>query len=440
MPALLNKQRPPLFCPGCGHEQAVVALEKAFSLLGWQGHEIVIVSDIGCSGLFDTFFNTHAFHGLHGRALTYGVGLKMARPDLHVVVTMGDGGFGIGAAHFLSVCRRNIDMTLLVLNNFNFGMTGGQCSPTTPSEMNTGSGFLNSLEKPIDISRIAESAGAGYAVRLSVYERELPEKLADALRFEGFSVVDLQGVCSGRVARRNALTPGMIEAARDKPEPSRGMIPVNFRGEYGAQYQKAAARQQIAPPPIRVPKKFRSPVAGREEVLFLGGAGQRIVTAGEILCLAGMTAGLQVSCKTDYPVTVLRGHSVSEVVLSPDKIGFTGIESPSVIIALSQEGVERWRPFLENLSTTPFVIAAAGVSLPVSQAIRLEVDFRAMGIKSKDWALASLGIMVARKKCVTEKMLSSALAFRFEGDVLAAAQSLIKKGMGSVKPRQPGLF
>lgn len=432
MPSLLNEQRPPLFCPGCGHEQAVVALEKAFSLLGWQGHEIVIVSDIGCSGLFDTFFNTHAFHGLHGRALTYGVGLKMARPNLRVVVTMGDGGFGIGAAHFLSVCRRNIDMTLLVLNNFNFGMTGGQCSPTTPADMNTGSGFLNSLEKPIDISHISVSAGAGYAVRLSVYEKELPQKLADALRFEGFSVVDLQGICSGRIARRNVPTPGIMEAAHDKPEPSKGEIAVNSRSEYGTEYRKTAARQRIAPAPIRVPKKFRFLTAGREEVLLLGGAGQRIVTAGEILCLAGMTAGLQVSCKTDYPVTVLRGHSVSEVVLSPEKIGFTGIERPSIIIALSQEGVEMRRPLLENVSTTPFVILAAGVLLPIPQAIRVDVDFRAMGIKSKDWALASLGIMAARKKCMTEKMLDSALSFRFKGDILVAAQKLIKKGMGCI--------
>jgi 2-oxoglutarate ferredoxin oxidoreductase subunit beta len=100
--------------------------------MGLSRQQVVIVSDIGCSGLFDTFFNTHAFHGLHGRALTYATGLKMARPDLKVVVTMGDGGLGIGGAHLLSTCRRNIDLTLLVLNNFNYGMTGGQCSSTTP--------------------------------------------------------------------------------------------------------------------------------------------------------------------------------------------------------------------------------------------------------------------------------------------------------------------
>ena len=134
MTSLLNKNRPPVFCPGCAHETVTRALDKTFDSLQLQDRDIVIVSDIGCSGLFDTFFNTHAFHGLHGRALTYATGIKLACPDLTVIVTMGDGGLGIGGAHLLSTCRRNIDLTLLVLNNFNYGMTGGQFSSTTPPE------------------------------------------------------------------------------------------------------------------------------------------------------------------------------------------------------------------------------------------------------------------------------------------------------------------
>jgi pyruvate/2-oxoacid:ferredoxin oxidoreductase beta subunit len=134
MDSLINTSRPPVFCPGCTHERIVHALDKAISLMGLAGNQIAIVSDIGCSGLFDTFFNTHAMHGLHGRALTYATGLKMARPELTVVVTMGDGGLGIGGAHLLAACRRNLNLTLLVLNNFNFGMTGGQCSATTPAD------------------------------------------------------------------------------------------------------------------------------------------------------------------------------------------------------------------------------------------------------------------------------------------------------------------
>ncbi len=165
MASLLNPSRPPAFCPGCSHEQSLHALDRALLDLGLHAHEIAMVSDIGCSGLFDTFFKTHALHGLHGRALTYAAGIKLARPELAVVVTMGDGGVGIGGAHFLAACRRNLNLTLLVLNNFNFGMTGGQFSCTTPSQASVASGFLNTLESPMDICRVAAAAGAPFVAR-----------------------------------------------------------------------------------------------------------------------------------------------------------------------------------------------------------------------------------------------------------------------------------
>jgi len=160
MDSLLNRNRPPVFCPGCSHDRVLHALDQALKGMGYAGEDVAIVSDIGCSGLFDTFFNTHALHGLHGRALTYATGIKMARPELKVIVTMGDGGLGIGGAHVLSTCRRNIDLTLLILNNFNYGMTGGQYSSTTPQDAVVGSGFLNKLEKPVDICLLAGAAGA----------------------------------------------------------------------------------------------------------------------------------------------------------------------------------------------------------------------------------------------------------------------------------------
>ena len=185
MSSLLNTGRPPIFCPGCSHERITRALDRAFQNMGLSGEQIVIVTDIGCSGLFDTFFHTHAFHGLHGRALTYAAGLKMARPELNVIVTMGDGGLGIGGAHILSACRRNLDLTLLILNNFNFGMTGGQFSVTTPSEAQVGSGFLNRLESPMDVCRVVSSAGAAYVRRCSSYAKDLAEEIENAVRFEG---------------------------------------------------------------------------------------------------------------------------------------------------------------------------------------------------------------------------------------------------------------
>ncbi|MBT8345261.1 MAG: 2-oxoglutarate synthase, partial [Desulfofustis sp.] len=193
MTSLLNPDRPPFFCPGCSHESVVKALDKSFQHLGLSGDRIAIVTDIGCSGLFDTFFNTHALHGLHGRALTYATGLKLACPELTVVVIMGDGGLGIGGAHVLSSCRRNLDLCLLVLNNFNYGMTGGQCSFTTPAEASTSSGFLGQLEAPLDICAVAEAAGASWIDRLPATSSDLPEKIFQAISYDGFSLMDITG-------------------------------------------------------------------------------------------------------------------------------------------------------------------------------------------------------------------------------------------------------
>jgi len=427
MDSLLNTERPPVFCPGCAHDKVVDALDKTFQTMGLTGDQVVIVSDIGCSGLFDTFFNTHAFHGLHGRALTYAIGLKMARPELNVIVTMGDGGLGIGGAHVLSTCRRNIDLTLLVLNNFNYGMTGGQCSSTTPQDARVGSGFLNRLEKPIDLCLVAGAAGAGFVSRASAYAADLPENLEKAIRFNGFSIVDIWGVCPGRYTRRNKLTPQMIDESLAKLPPLDDLVASNAREEYGSHYRQEASRLTPALPPIRIEAEHTPPVNGRQEVVILGSAGQRIVTAGELLCLAGATAGLHASQKNDYPITVLRGHSISEVIVSDDEVGYTGIAQPSVVIALAPEGVAKRKKMLAGLSEDTLVIKAEDVDLPPCRAVIVEADFKAKKIKSQDRALAALALMAAQDNVLTMGMLKSALALRFKAAVLEMAMGVVER-------------
>jgi pyruvate/2-oxoacid:ferredoxin oxidoreductase beta subunit/Pyruvate/2-oxoacid:ferredoxin oxidoreductase gamma subunit len=433
--SLLNPDRPPVFCPGCSHERVTKALDQALQKLDLEGNQVAIVSDIGCSGLFDTFFHTHAFHGLHGRALTYATGLKMARPDLTVIVTMGDGGLGIGGAHLLSACRRNLDITLLVLNNFNYGMTGGQCSSTTPPEAQVGSGFLNRLEAPLDPCKVGAAAGAGFAARTSAYRKSLPEELAEAIRHDGFSLVDIWGVCPGRYTRRNPLNPKAIEESLADLPPMDGPVAENQRREYGEHYREEASRQKAPDGPAKIEARFPSMVMGRREVVILGGAGQRIVTAGELLGLAALTAGHHATLKNDYPITVLRGHSVSEVVLSPTPVGYTGIEQPDAILALSDEGVARRRKMLEHLTGRPLLIAPEGLELPDVDAEVLRIDFKALGIKPADRALAALAILCQTERVgLTVDMLRKALGHRFSGDVLQASLAVVEAAAESTQP------
>ncbi|MGD9358710.1 MAG: thiamine pyrophosphate-dependent enzyme, partial [Desulfobacterales bacterium] len=360
MDSLLNNSRPPVFCPGCSHERITHSLDKAFQNMGLAGHQIAMVSDIGCSGLFDTFFNTHALHGLHGRALTYAAGLKLGRPDLNVVVTMGDGGQGIGGAHLLAACRRNLNLTLLVLNNFNFGMTGGQFSATTPPDAQVGSGFLNLLERPLDICQTACAAGAAYVSRCSGYRKDLDAEIQRAMEFEGFAVLDIWGICPGRYSKRNRLTPKTIETSLAKLPSMEGPVPENIRKEYGRHYRELTADRRPAAEPLKIEAEYDAPQSGRREVVLLGSAGQRIITAGEILCLAGLSAGLNTTQKNEYNITVLRGLSISELILSPEEIDYTGIQQPGVVIALAREGVDRRKNLFKQLDSKALVLQADG--------------------------------------------------------------------------------
>ncbi|MBT8373668.1 MAG: 2-oxoacid:acceptor oxidoreductase family protein [Deltaproteobacteria bacterium] len=427
MSSLLNKCRPPVFCPGCSHERVAHALDKAFSNMNLRGNQIVMVSDIGCSGLFDTFFNTHAFHGLHGRALTYAAGLKLSRPELNVVVTMGDGGLGIGGAHLLAACRRNLDLTLLILNNFNFGMTGGQCSATTPAEAQVGSGFLNQLELPVDVCEVASAAGIAYAARCSSYTKDLDREIEKAIGFNGFSLIDIWGICPGRFTRQNRLTTKDIDQSISELAPRKGVIAENVRKEYSRHYKEVSNSTKKINSPVKIEKSVIRPNTGRQEVIILGNAGQRIVTAGEILCLAGLSAGLNATQKNDYPITVLRGHSISELVLSSEEIGFTGIENPDAIVILSQEGVDRRINLFASLDEKTLILRVPEVKIPSSKATIRNIDFKTQGIKSHDWALASLSTLAKLNKIINPKMLRSALKVRFKDPALGMALDLVTR-------------
>lgn len=427
MNSFLNAERPPVFCPGCAHERITHTLDQAFQKMALARHQIVIVSDIGCSGLFDTFFHVHAMHGLHGRALTYAAGLKMAQPELNVVVTMGDGGQGIGGAHLLAACRRNINLTLLVLNNFNFGMTGGQFSATTPPEAQLGSGFLTALERPLDVCAVARSAGAPYVHRCSGYDKHLAQKIQRAIEYEGFAVIDIWGICPGRYTKKNRLTPKMIDEALAKLSPLEGVMAENIRPEYSHHYRQMAADQNEITAPAVIRKQYKAPQAARQEVILLGSAGQRVITAGELLCIAGLTAGLNTTQKNEYNITVLRGPSISELILSPEEIDFTGIETPKVLVALDQEGVDRRQDLFERLTEDALIIQTSGVILPASKARIHQVDFKSQGIKRMDWALASLALLAKLKIVINAQMLEAALKARFKGKVLDSALELVKK-------------
>ena len=201
---------------------------------------------------------------------------------------------------------------------------------------------------------------------------------------------------------------------------------VRNENRYRAEIEKlAAAPGALLPPAMEA--RFALPHTGRREIAFLGSAGQRIVTAGELLCLAGTSAGLHATLKNDYPITVLRGHSVSEIILNDAPIGYTGSKDPAAVVALAPEGVARRKTQLAQLSDTTLVIKAKGLELPATRARVREVDFKQYKVKTPDWALAALALVAGTNRVITLEMLNAAITMRFKNQVRDQALALVER-------------
>lgn len=204
---LRRDRLPHIWCPGCGHGMVLNALLRAFSRIEIDQNKTVIVSGIGCASRAVTYLDFNTMHTTHGRALSFATGIKQARPDLRVIVLMGDGdAIAIGGNHFIHTARRNLDITAIVFNNGIYGMTGGQTSPTTPLRSMTTTTPLGSVARPFDVCSLAVGAGATYVARGTAFHiMQLSRYLETALKHRGFSVVDAISQCPVAYGRRNRM-------------------------------------------------------------------------------------------------------------------------------------------------------------------------------------------------------------------------------------------
>ncbi len=188
----------PIWCPGCGDYSVLSSITRALSELGVKRENAAVISGIGCSSRIPAYTSMYGFHGVHGRALALATGLKLARPDLMVLVTGGDGdGFSIGGNHFLHACRRNADLTYVVMDNQVYGMTKGQASPTTASQWE-GSKLTphGTGVSPFQPMAVALAAGANFLARgISTDPKGVAQLIVDAIRHPGFSFVQVLSQC-----------------------------------------------------------------------------------------------------------------------------------------------------------------------------------------------------------------------------------------------------
>ena len=253
---------PHIWCPGCGHGILLAAILRAIDKLQLEQDKTVIVSGIGCSSRASGYMNFNTVHTAHGRALPFATGIKLANPELNVIVITGDGdATAIGGNHFIHACRRNIDLTTIIFNNSIYGMTGGQASPLTPAGAFATTAPFGQLDRSFDIAALAIAAGSTYVARGTAYHAvQLTDLVAKGIQNKGFSVIDAITQCPTSFGRKNKMgAPAtmmqwqkdhavMIQAA-SKMQPADladkfviGELHKSEAPEYTAEYDKLIAR------------------------------------------------------------------------------------------------------------------------------------------------------------------------------------------------------
>jgi 2-oxoglutarate ferredoxin oxidoreductase subunit beta len=202
---------PHVWCSGCGLGSVLSCFVQAIANSGIDSKKVAVVSGIGCTGRASGYLNLDVFHTTHGRAIPFAIGLKLANPELKVIVFSGDGDlFAIGGNHIIHAARRNADITVICSNNFNYGMTGGQLAPTTPEEAWTTTSPYGNVEPSFNLCALVAAAGAVYVSRwTSLNARRLQESMEEAIHKEGFTFIEVIPPCPTTFGRRNQFDDGL---------------------------------------------------------------------------------------------------------------------------------------------------------------------------------------------------------------------------------------
>lgn len=202
---------PHMWCSGCGVGIAVNCFARAIEKADLPFDKVAVVSGIGCTGRVAGYINLDSFHTTHGRAIPFATGLKLARPDMRVVVFSGDGDLiAIGGNHFIHAARRNVDLKIICVNNFIYGMTGGQLAPTTPINSIATTSPYGNVEQPFNLPFLADSAGATYVARWTTFHVvQLTKAIAESFQKPGFSFIEILACCPTLYSRRNRLGTGL---------------------------------------------------------------------------------------------------------------------------------------------------------------------------------------------------------------------------------------
>lgn len=370
------------FCKGCGHSHILRKLDEALLKLKLNPEDICLVTDIGCIGLADYLFDkVHTVHTTHGRSTAFATGIALAdkvlaSKKLKTIVLIGDGGAMIGLLHIVNAALLNTDVTVIVADNFLFGMTGGQQSAFSPIDFITQTSPLGNIIPPLDLCKVAVSSKAQYVARKISTDKDLVDTLTEAISYNGFSLVEVLELCTEYAVEKNKLKGtdlikiaenhehqlGVIENKKERKEFSVSYIEKFFKSESDFNlFTNFISPDQNT---IDFNSKFGVDQIG---IIISGSAGEKVQSSAAMLCQAAAQSGLFTTQKNDNPVTQGSGFSLSEVILSPDEIYYTGVDSPFAIIVVSIDGLKELKSqnIFEKVNDGTIIIYDESLDLPV---------------------------------------------------------------------------
>jgi len=409
------------YCKGCGHDLIAKHSTRALAELGYDPLDVIMVTDIGCHGIIDKCMNTHTVHGLHGRSVALGAGIFFGleeHEDKKVVVFIGDGGATIGLQHIMEAARLNLDITVVVHNNMLYGMTGGQTSGLTPHGFRTTTSFQGNPFAGYDICKLTHTAGARYVSRV-LGIGDISADMKKAFGQNGFSLIEVMEICPSYGVKLNPkrkLSEIVESAGKEIGE-------WENEGTAFTQQQGEKTDNLLDKVPD-VPQEYTHSLDKPRAMVLSGSAGEGVQLAANLLAKAAMTAGLHVTQKGSYPVTVGVGFSTAEVNISPENIDFHGISVPDFAIITSLDGLNHNRQRITQMQKGILFIDS-GLELPETGATIIQRDFRSVGARNA--AIFAILYFAGETGIITEEAILKAL--ELEGKTDKVPLDKIKKAL-----------
>jgi pyruvate/2-oxoacid:ferredoxin oxidoreductase beta subunit len=434
----LNDQARFPFCKGCGHNNVLRRLNESLVALQPAVHNVALVTDIGCIGLADNLFkDIHTVHTTHGRSTAFATGIALADSvldsgKLKTIVLIGDGGAMIGLQHLVHAAMLNVDITVIICNNFVYGMTGGQGSGLAPECFVTATTPQGNIVPPVDLCEILRHSNAPWVGRTVATDQQFPALLKEAIDFPGFAVLEVLELCTEFAVPENELTGRKLLEIAEQNRWQLGLMKRDDnRRPFAERYRDISGKGTNGGGERDIKAKSVPPVMMRKplSIVLAGSAGERIQSSAALVCQMALEEGIFVTQKNDNPVTQGSGFSLSELWFSPTPVGYSGIEEPDVVIVTSEDGFREIKNqgWLKRLGPhSVFYLDDSIKTESLDPRVR-RVPFRT-SFGPKGAALGALTFLADQKKIIEAERVFARVGQRYGQE----SERLLKKGMDTL--------